>query len=260
MCPSRHEIPVEDQSRHELNYHGFPLEIWVRRNRCDSSDDAEALVLKFAGAGGRGERATLHPVDFWSDLKAEVWAVNPPGYGGSNGRASMRHLPAVGRAVYEGIRARAAGRPVIVTGNSLGTTTALHVAAHFRDMAALVLRNPPALRQLIVGKHGWWNGYVGAWLISRQVPQQLDSIANAAQSPVPAVFLVSGKDRVVPPEFQQPIIDAYAGAKRVMRLADADHVAMLTESEQTQYGRHLSWLREQIFASATCGSERTEVE
>lgn len=52
--------------------------------------EAELFVLKFNGNGGRAERASIHPLDFWSDRPGEVWSHNPPGYGASGGKARDR--------------------------------------------------------------------------------------------------------------------------------------------------------------------------
>ena len=189
----------------------------------------------------------MHPLDFWSDLPGEVWSPNPPGYGGSAGRPSVRALAPAGRAVFEEMRRVAGGRPMIVTGNSLGTAIALHLAAECADVpnfAGLVLRNPPPLAQLIWGKFGWRS--LGLSLgVARQIPPTLDSVANAARSRQPCVFLCAGCDRVVPPRFQQLIVTSYAGPKHVVSIPSADHVFVLQEPQLTQYGAALSWLRQQ---------------
>jgi pimeloyl-ACP methyl ester carboxylesterase len=248
LCPSRHPIPVAGKSRRLVEVDDDRVEIWTHRNGEHSTDDAELFVLKFPGTGGRAERGTDHPVEYWPDVKAELWTVNPPGYGCSSGRAQLVKLPRMADAVYEELASVAGDRPIVVTGNSLGTATALHTAAH-HPVAALVLRNVIPLQQLIVGHHGWKSLWMGAWLISRAVPDQLDSIANAARATAPCVFVMSGRDRTVPPRFQQPVIDAYAGPHRLMLLPDADHADFLTDEEKLLYAEHLAWLRGEVFSS-----------
>jgi pimeloyl-ACP methyl ester carboxylesterase len=183
-------------------------------------------------------------MDYWTDVRAELWSVNPPGYGGSSGTASVRHLAAAGRTAYLELARRADGRPIVVMGNSLGTVTALHLAANF-PVSGLILRNPPPLRQLIVGQHGWWNLWIGAWLIAQKVPLELCSIRNARQVACPAVFLSSVKDQTVPVAYQEGIVREYAGPYRLLRMEQADHATSLTLSEQREYARHLEWLRHQ---------------
>ena len=53
--------------------------------------------------------------------------------------------------------------------------------------------------------------------------QSLDSIANARRAHAPAVFVLSGKDEVVPPAYARRVFDAYAGHKYEVRLPDAEH-------------------------------------
>jgi pimeloyl-ACP methyl ester carboxylesterase len=143
--------------------------------------------------------------------------------------------------VYDHLRQVAGDKPILVTGNSIGTTCALYLAAR-RPMAGLLLRNPPPLKQLIIGEYGWWNLSLGARVVAAGVPRELDSIANAARAKVPAVILTSGKDHVVPPAYQQRIIDAYAGAKRIVRDAEADHSTPLSPEIERDYLAALEWL------------------
>jgi pimeloyl-ACP methyl ester carboxylesterase len=246
LCPSREEIPVEHKRRRALAFLQGSLDLWIETVNCPHQRDTEIFVLKFGGAGSRAERQTSHPIDFWSDVRAEIWGVNWPGYGASAGPATLASLPAAGVHVYEELRRVANGRPIVITGNSLGTAVALHVAARFRDMAALLLRNPPPLRQMIVGCHGWRSAWIGAWLVSCQVPRELDSIANARGSDVPALFVTSGRDRTVPPAYQQSVVDAYAGPKRHLILPNADHADAPSEADQQEYGRQLAWLRSRM--------------
>jgi pimeloyl-ACP methyl ester carboxylesterase len=249
LCPSRGRIDVPHKTRRTIVAGGHEIEIWIEQSIPGGvTTSPELFVLKFNGAGGRAERATAHPFDFWADLPGEVWSPNPPGFGGSEGPPSLKWLAAVGRDVFEAVRAEAAGRPIVISGNSLGTATALHVAAAFADEASLVgliLRNPPPLSHLIARKFGMRSLGLSL-LVARQIPPELDSIANAAQCRVPAVFLCSGRDRIVPPWSQKLVIDAYAGEKRVVGVPDADHVFEFQQAELEEYGRALGWLRERI--------------
>jgi pimeloyl-ACP methyl ester carboxylesterase len=220
------------------------IEIWTRTVGATDWDDVDVFVLKFSGTAGRAERATYHPMDYWTDLRAELWSFNPPGYGGSTGTASLNTLAAAAATAYRELADIAQGRPIIVMGNSLGTVAALYLSANF-PVAGLVLRNPPPVRQLIVGRHGWWNLWVASWLIAQRVPRQICSISNAARSHCPAVFLSSRRDKTVPPQFHDRIIDAYRGPHRVLELKEAEHATSLNLEEQRQYAQHLDWLRDQ---------------
>ncbi len=241
--PSREAIPVKHKSRRVLDFAGGTLDLWIERTSSASDDEVELFVLKFGGAGSRAERATTHPLDFWDDLRAEVWGVNWPGYGASSGRATLQTLAPAGDAAYQALQRVAAGRPILLTGNSLGCTVALQVAATYRDAAGLLLRNAPPLRQIVVGKHGWWNGWAGAWLIAQQVPRSLDAIAGARGSDVPALFVMSGRDRIVPLTYQELIYAAYAGPKQLIVFPEADHADPPGADDVASYRASLAWLR-----------------
>jgi hypothetical protein len=255
LCPSRDPLTVDDKTPRRLPHRAGELEVFTMR--AQSSIEPQAFILKFGGAGSRAERAGLHPAEAWPDLHAEVWAVNYPGYGNSSGRASLESLAHASLATYEHLAEIAAGRPILLTGNSIGTACALYVAA-VRPVAGLLLRNPPPLRQLILGRFGWWNLWLGAGLIARQIPAELCSLVNAARVTVPAVFVMSGCDRVVPPRYQHRVIEAYAGAKRILVDPAADHGTPLAPELEADYRVALEWLKTQTLEgnSSQAGSHQ----
>jgi alpha-beta hydrolase superfamily lysophospholipase len=250
LCPSSDPIPAPHKTRQTILCAGQQAEIWIDRVG-EQAAEPEIFVLKFNGAGGRAERATSHPFDYWTDLPGEVWSPNPPGYGGSEGPATLHSLAPLGRAAFETALEAAAARPIFISGNSLGTAVAIHVAAHFAgtpNLAGLILRNPPPLSQMIATKFGWRSAGLSL-LVARQIPRELDSVLNAAQVPIPAVFLSSGRDRTVPPRFQQLVIDAYRGPKQVVTIPTADHVFTFAEDDHARYRAALEWLRSRSLRS-----------
>ena len=242
--PSQHPLQPAHKQRRMLPFGRGSIETWNRRVGSSRSEDMDVFVLKFCGTSGRAERATYHPMDYWSDLRAELWSVNPPGYGGSSGSASLKTLAAAAECVFSEIQTVADGRPIVVMGNSLGTVPSLYLAAQHK-VAGLVLRNPPPLRQLILGRHGWWNLWLGSFLISQKVPKNLCSIENAKAASCPAVIISSRQDKTVPAPYQDRVIQAYGGESQIVALTDANHTSSLNLVEQREYSRHLDWLRNQ---------------
>ena len=245
LQPTRHPLPPEGKSRRLISFGEGQLEVWTHRVGGADGREPELFVLKFPGTAGRAERSTDHPADCWPDLCVELWAVNPPGYGGSSGKARLQELAPVARTVYQELQRHAAGRPVLVTGNSLGCASALHLAATL-PLAGLILRNPPPLREVIVGRHGWWNLGLGVRLLVRHIPAELDCIRNARRAQPPAVFITSGSDTLIAPNYQRLVLDIYAGEQRVLVLPDADHATRMTSDEERQYRELLMWLREKM--------------
>lgn len=245
LQPTRHPIPAEEKSRRLIPFGAGQLEVWTHRVGGAGGREPDLFVLKFPGTAGRAERSTDHPADSWPDRCVELWAVNPPGYGGSTGRARLQQLAPVARTVYDELQHQAAGRPLLVTGNSLGCASALHLAATC-PLAGLLLRNPPPLREVIVGRHGWWNLGLGVRLVARHIPEELDCIGNARRAKMPAVFVTSGSDTLIAPNYQRLVLDVYAGEQRVLVLPDADHATPIASEEEPRYRELLAWLREKI--------------
>ena len=250
LRPSRHAVETSGKSRRKIAFRKGHLEAWTQRVGTHDPDEVDVFVLKFPGRAGHAERATYHPADYWTDLRAELWSINPPGYGGSWGNASLRNLADAARTAYQEMATVANGRPIVLMGNSLGTVTALYLAARF-DVAGMILRNPPPLRELILGRYGWRSLWIGAWLIAQKVPRSICSIRNAQKCTCPAVFLSSRKDTTVAPIHQDRVIQAYGGSYRLLNMEDADHAGSLNLEEQREYQRHLQWLRDQVIPFRT---------
>ena len=198
----------------------------------------ELLVLRFLGSRGRAEMATLDPVDRIGDVASEVWTVNAPGFGRTTGPASLKRYADSALLAHEAILKHAAGRPVWVAGKSLGTAAALHVCAQL-GASGLIVRNAMPLRELIMRRYAWWNLWLPAWTVARQVPTTLENLTNAWRCQVPTLFLVSHDDRIVPPIFQQQVINAYKGEKEVLSIAGGHDERQLSAEDELRYLRAL---------------------
>jgi pimeloyl-ACP methyl ester carboxylesterase len=183
--------------------------------------EPKSFMLRFYGNADRADR--------WVAAEAaaergpiEYWGVNYPGFGGSDGPTSLATVAESGLAAYDALAKVAGDRPIMVMGTSMGAAVALHVAAN-RKVEALIVQNPPALRQIIRGDHGWWNLWLLALPISWGVPDSIDAIENARRSRVPAFFVISEADEIVAPRYQAQVYDAYGGPKTEIRIPGARH-------------------------------------
>src|SRR5437667_14026 len=70
------------------------------------------------------------------------------------------------------------------------------------------------LRQLIMGRYGWWNLWLVAGTVAWHVPAELDSLENARHISAPAVFILADQDDFVGPRYQRMVLEAYAGGTR----------------------------------------------
>jgi hypothetical protein len=57
--------------------------------------------------------------------------------------------------------------------------------------------------------------------------------------------MLAAHDEIVAPEYQQKVVDAYAGEKRLITLAGADHNAPVEGDAEQELDAALDWLWEQ---------------
>jgi uncharacterized protein len=167
--------------------------------------------------------------------------VNYSGFGGSTGPSRLKRIAPAAVTAFDTLRGEAGERPIVIFGTSIGTAPALHIAAH-RAVAGLILHNPPALRQLILRQYGWWNLWLLAGPVAAQIPSDLDNIANARAVHAPAIFLLAENDEIVAPRFQQMVVDAYAGEKRVIHLRGAHHNSAIEGAGLADLFNALDWM------------------
>jgi pimeloyl-ACP methyl ester carboxylesterase len=242
LFPTSYRIDAGTAVRKTIPFQGGDLEIWTARSAlADQRGQPDLYVLRFYGNADRADRWVAAEAGMWNNRAVEVWGMNYPGFGGSTGPARLARLGPAALTAFDELQRKAGNRPIIVFGASLGTTTALHIAAH-RKIAGLILHNPPALRQIILRQFGWWNLWLFAGPMAYKIPSDLDSVANAGVVHVPAIFLLAEKDEVVAPKFHQLVVDAYAGEKRVIPLPGAGHNSPLDAASLANFHQALDWL------------------
>lgn len=242
LFPTTNRIDAGAAVRKPIPFEGGELEIWTARSKlAQQRGQPEVCVLRFYGNADRADRWVADEAEMWNNRAVEVWGMNYPGFGGSTGPARLVRMGPAALAAFDALKQIAGDRPVIVFGASLGTTTALHVAAQ-RKVAGLILHNPPPLRQIILRQFGWWNLWLFAGPMAQKIPADLDSVANAKAVRAPAIFLLAEKDEVVAPRFQRLVVDAYAGEKRVISLAGADHNSPVEGTGLANFHQALDWL------------------
>ena len=240
---SNHDEVNPGNARAQLiRVEGRAVQCWIARSPgASSGTQPEAFVLFFVGKADRADRWVSAVAGAWGQHPVEVWGMNYPGSGGSDGPVQLTSVAPSALAVYDAVKAVAGQRPIYIHAGSFGTTVALHVAAH-RPIAGLVLQNPPPLRQLILGYYGWWNLWAAAGPLAMRIPPELDSLINAAHTTAPAIFISASADTLIPASYHERVIDAYAGPKRTIRMPGAGHDSPLTREAAEQFAEDLGWL------------------
>lgn len=249
LRPSTHPVDADGRERYVLKSNGLEIETWLVRSpsQNQSGSAKKIIALKFPGAGGRAERGGPHPCELWGDVDAEIWTVNHAGYGGSSGKASLKNFADTCEDAFRFLLHNFPGNPILVIGNSLGCVSALYIGARF-EIAGLFLRNPVPLARMISErpKYNWWN-FGMAKHVAAQVPGELNAVENALQCEAPCFFVQSERDQVVPPKYQNLIINNYTGPKSVFTMRGVDHNESVPEDQHAEYASALEWFGEKIF-------------
>jgi pimeloyl-ACP methyl ester carboxylesterase len=218
-------------------------EVWMARSpAAQVANDVEAYVLEFTGNATRAEEIATYAAGRWQPHRAEVWVMNYPGFGGSAGPAKLHSIAPAALATFDELKRHAGEKPIFVCGNSLGGAVALCVAAR-RPVAGMIVQNPPAIRQIILGEHGWWNLWLLAGTVALGVPGELDAIANAPNIHARVVFITADADTLVPPKYQDRIAARLAGPVGRIHLKNAGHWHTVDQLQQTQLlTEAINWL------------------
>jgi pimeloyl-ACP methyl ester carboxylesterase len=244
LRPSTHTIQSQSSLRHAFDFENGQLEYWVdhvRSSEQTARNENKFLLIKFPGTGGRAERASVHPAECW-DYDTLTWTINPVGYGGSTGPASLQRFPAMIRAIGNHAKHQAGDRRIVVTGNSLGGMSALALAANFK-VAGILLRNPVPLHQLIGQRprYVWPTLGFSKWVAS-SIPTFLDSVANASKCDCPCWMVTCMHDQVVPINFQTQIWNALGSStKQRFEIPLAGHDTPVPEELSRAY---LDWIQD----------------
>ena len=242
ILPANHEvIDPGSATRKLIQVDGHVVECWIKRCAAASTHEPEAFVLFFVGKGDRADRWIGNVAQAWNKHPAELWGVNYPGSGGSEGPPKLARVGPEALGAFDALKQIAGSRPVFIQAGSFGTAPALCVAAR-RPVAGLLLQNPVPLRQLILGQYGWWNLWLLAGPVAAKIPADLDSPVNAARASAPAIFISASADEVIPPKYHRLVIKAYAGPKRVIGVPGARHNDPLPREAAQQLAADLDWL------------------
>jgi hypothetical protein len=242
LFPTTEPINPGAAYRQLIAFESGELELWIATSElARQRNNVDVYVLRFYGNADRAERWVALEADAWNGRAVELWGMNYPGFGGSSGPARLKRIPGAAVAAFDALRARAGSKPIVLSGASIGATAALHVAAN-RNVAGIILHNPPPLRQMILRDFGWWNFWLLAGPIALQIPPELDSIENAKRIHVSAVFLLAEKDEVVAPRFQRLVFDAFAGNKKAINLRGAYHNSPIEGEVMAELNKSYDWL------------------
>lgn len=242
LMPTTHPIESETSNRQTISLFGGELEYYADHVAPSKEGPAtgKLLLIKFPGTGGRAERAGRHPAECWGG-DTVTWTINPMGYGGSTGPATLQRYPEMVRRIGLHAREVEPDRKIVVTGNSLGGISALAFAASF-PVAGMLLRNPAPIHQLISKRRRYVVPTLGlSKLVAATIPVEMDCLINASKTSCPCWFVTCEKDLLVPPSFQDQVWDNLLGVKSRFSIPNAGHGDPVPDSLK---GKYHDWIRE----------------
>ena len=247
LKPSRHPIDNPEQLKKVVTLAGERVEIFVQRNFFHEKAP-ELLVLKFPGTAGRGERSSSFPMSVMPDIRTEIWTWNPPGYGGSSGKAK---LPTIAELAGHFWHLAKDEMPHDVTfwllGNSLGCLSALNIASQVdiadKKRIGLILRNPPSLIPVVENVAARYRLKSLIQPIANSLCDSMNAMLTAPQCTSPAIFLQSECDTLVPAWIQDQIIQVYGGTHKKVILKGLGHDDKITNLHHESIDCALSWIR-----------------
>ena len=239
LRPSRHVIEHDLQTTW-LDVDGCRCEVFQLDVEAAQSDGPihDVNIVKFVGSGGRAENLTPLTLGGLKNVRAKIWVANPPGYGRSQGPATLTSQIQTARRLYQYVKNETGSAPILA-GDSLGGAIAICLASEVAT-PGLIVRDPPPIRQLILKRYRFFKRI--AAYFAGLVPDEVDAMAAAARCNVPAIFVSSRLDRIVPVECQDELMAAYGGPMRKVIARDAFHCGPLTVEELAEYRSSLEWL------------------
>ncbi|MEL6108661.1 MAG: alpha/beta hydrolase [Planctomycetota bacterium] len=253
LRPTRDTIPYAPKRREILSCGNWEIESFVQ-SFCPEGRDPDLLVLKFPGTSGRGERASEYPASFLPGVACELRTWNPPGYGASPGRASLMSMPQAADAYLSHILQRIdrSITRVWLVGNSLGCVTSLALASQEETIDGVILRNPPALVEVVKRVARRYPLGFLADPICESLHPSMNALITAQQTTMPTLMFQSELDDLVPPSSQARVYEALKGPKRKVILKGIGHSGIPSEDQYPVIAESVRWLWEHSRGPQLC--------
>src|SRR5258708_21236925 len=129
LSASREALNVRGVERRLSTVDNRNVECWIARSPAGRAAGPKALVLLLVGKGDRAERWVGAVAAAWEPRPVEVWGMNYPGSGGSEGAADLRLVPPDVLGVFDALETAAAHRPVFIHAGSVATAPPISRAA-----------------------------------------------------------------------------------------------------------------------------------
>lgn len=210
-----------------------------------AAPDADLDILYFGGNVSRIDDYGPALAHSLAPVRANLYLFDYRGYGRSGGTPTIESAKSDALAIYDYVRNRAAQRPVIVHGFSLGSFMAGHVASQ-RTVDALVLEStaPDVQRWATNSVPFLAKPFVRLKIAPALLAESNERIVRNYGGPL--MVVTGSKDRVTPPAFANALLAASASTnKRIVIAQGADHgEAMMKPDAVRAYVAFLDSIRQ----------------
>jgi uncharacterized protein len=158
------------------------------------------------------------------------------GYAGQMGKRSEQGFYADGLAHLTYLQKNYPNHPIILYGESLGSGVAVYLAAQRPENLAGLILETPYNSILAVAQHHYPFIPFQSYLLKDQYlsDQKIDSVS------VPILFLVAGRDFVVPKKFAEKLYEAAPSPKFWSYYPEASHVGVYSHGAEKDVLRFLT--------------------
>lgn len=182
------------------------------------------VMLYFLG-NGEDLRSGVRWAAQWAEYGLHALVVEYPGYGESDGVVGAVSILAAAEvaAAEAAARAQEKGLPLFAGGSSLGTFSAVHVAARDASIEGLVLSAPPTSMVAMARRSFPW---LPVALLLRH---RFDNLALAPRVQCRVLVIHGDRDRVVPQEMGRALTESFAGSAEFV---DAEHFGHMIQLDR----------------------------
>lgn len=217
------------------------------RGRFITSGKGRPVLFHFYGNGQEVSRIDAQLRWMAETFDLDVVCMDYRGYGLSDGRPSLEALREDAVRIYDHLVSRNPGLQVLVSGYSIGSIPAIHLAAS-RRVDALLLQAPIASAQDVIpawSKLAPWYSRPFVWVkpsqeLMAQRPTPLEEIASVRS---PMAILHGDADRIVPIESGRKLFEAASSRRKIWKpLTGITHNTLrLADPEPLQACQSLLW-------------------
>lgn len=212
-------MPVQRPDRVELSIRGEDTLINLNHERVVLGGQAIALttvgldegpliVSCFGNASDRYE----HGVDYIAKIApyGQVLLWDYPGYGDSSGVATVESVEQVATALVPLIEARAAGRPILYWGHSLGGFVCSNLAAQTDSVGGIILETTASSIRSVA--KAWTPESIPLRVTFDEALMRFDIPAALQGTTAPILIIGAGRDRVLPVGLSRELAEALPNA------------------------------------------------